>query len=81
MGKFIVKLMEKILSEPVEGISPGWGTRNLTMSEGGEFCSLATGLVFSFCFFFYLVVTMEDLNLWHLSSLHLPSGMKHSKKY
>lgn len=48
------------------------------MSQGGELCSLAAGLVYFL--FFNLVVTMEDLNLWHLSSLHLPSGIKHTKK-
>lgn len=70
---------KKSFSEPVEGIFPGWGTRNLAMSQGEEFYSLAADL--GFWVFFYLMVTMEDLNLWQLSSLHLPSGIKHSKMY
>ena len=46
------------VSEPVEGFSPGWGMRSFAMSQGGEFCSPIL--------FFFPVVIMEDLNLWHL---------------
>lgn len=68
-GKFGVKLHplcppEKVFLKPVEGISPGYGTRSSAMSQAREICS-PTG----FEWVFVCVLIMEDLNLWHLSKL------------
>lgn len=76
----MVKLKKNSVSEPVEGLSPGWGTRNLAMSQGGEFCSLAADVVFWIFFLSWRIwicgschpyIFLQELNM--LKSINLIS--------